>query len=449
MKANHLFRKTPPPIFEVTSLTLPLPSVSKLDNGISVYQTRLGTQEIMKIDIAILSGRPEEHKRLASRATSRQLREGTASFNSAEIAQQIDFWAGTLKMPVSLDTSNVKLYCMTKHFPKLLPLLAEIILQPTFPERELNTFVENNIQNLAVELTKNDVIAYRIITEMAYGADTPYGYNSTADDYRNLTTDDLKQYHQENYTADNMVIFLSGYFDDSVLTLLNQYLGQNKTVAVKESHPLPETIGISFLNSITDIKPEKIRVQNPDTLQAAIRIGRRIGNRKHPDYNGFFVLNTILGGYFGSRLMKNIREKKGFTYNIGSASDTLLCDSFFYISSEIGNEFVDKALVEVYKEIAVLQNDLIEDSELAMVRNYLLGNFLNMVDGPFAINDVIRTYVIEEMPLSHFSQFVETIRTITPTELRDLAQKYLKKGDMFEVVVGTFDAKRTKPSRGR
>ena len=439
MKANHLFRKTPPPIFEVTSLTLPLPSVSKLDNGISVYQTRLGTQEIMKIDIAILSGRPEEHKRLASRATSRQLREGTASFNSAEIAQQIDFWAGTLKMPVNLDTSNVKLYCMTKHFPKLLPLLAEIILQPTFPERELNTFVENNIQNLAVELTKNDVIAYRIITEMAYGADSPYGYNSTADDYRNLTTDDLKQYHQENYTADNMVIFLSGYFDDSVLTLLNQYLGQNKTVALKKNTPL----------SITDIKPQKIRVQNPDTLQAAIRIGRRIGNRKHPDYNGFFVLNTILGGYFGSRLMKNIREKKGFTYNIGSASDTLLCDSFFYISSEIGNEFVDKALVEVYKEIAVLQNDLIEDSELAMVRNYLLGNFLNMVDGPFAINDVIRTYVIEEMPLSHFSQFVETIRTITPTELRDLAQKYLKKEDMFEVVVGTFDAKKTKPSQGR
>ena len=439
MKANHIFRKTPPPIFEVTSLTLPLPSVSKLDNGIPVYQTRLGTQEIMKIDIVILSGRPEEHKRLTSRATSRQLREGTASFNSAEIAQQLDFWAGTLKMPVGLDTSNIKLYCMTKHFPKLLPLFAEIIQQPTFPQQELDTFVENNIQNLAVELTKNDVIAYRTITELAYGADMPYGYNSMPDDYRALTSEDLKQFHRNHYTSDNMLIFLSGYFDDSVLTLLNQYLGQQKTVAVKESTPL----------SITGIKPEKIRVDNPDTLQAAIRIGRRIGNRKHPDFNGFFVLNTILGGYFGSRLMRNIREKKGFTYNIGSASDTLHRDSFFYISSEIGNEFVEKALIEVYKEMAILQNDLIEDEELAMVRNYLMGNFLNMVDGPFAINDVIRTYVIEDIPLSAFSQFVETIRTITPTELRDLAQKYLKKEDMFEVVVGTFDNKRTKPSRVR
>ncbi len=439
MKANHIFRKTPPPIFEVTSLTLPLPSVSKLDNGIPVYQTRLGTQEIMKLDIVILSGRPEEHKRLTSRATSRQLREGTASFNSAQIAQQLDFWAGTLKMPVGLDTSNIKLYCMTKHFPKLLPLFAEIIQQPTFPQQELDTFVDNNIQNLTVELTKNDVIAYRTITELAYGADTPYGYNSMPDDYRALTSEDLKQFHRNHYTSDNMMIFLSGYFDDSVLTLLNQYLGQQKTVAVKENAPL----------SITGLKPEKIRVDNPDTLQAAIRIGRRIGNRKHPDFNGFFVLNTILGGYFGSRLMRNIREKKGFTYNIGSASDTLHRDSFFYISSEIGNEFVDKALVEVYKEMAILQNDLIEDEELAMVRNYLMGNFLNMVDGPFAINDIIRTYTIEDMPLNAFSQFVDTIRTITPTELRDLAQKYLKKEDMFEVVVGTFDKKRTKPSRVR
>ena len=425
-KANNLFRKTPPPIYEVTSLTLPPPSVSKLDNGISVYQTRLGTQEIMKIDVTILSGRPQEEKRLTARATSRLLREGTASFNSAQIAQQLDFWAGTMKTPVNLDTSTVTLYCMTKHFPKLLPLIAEIIQEPTFPQRELNTFVENNIQSLAVDLSKNDVIAYRTITEMVFGADKPYGYNSMPDDYRDLTTNDLKQFHQANYTSDNIMIFLSGFYDDSVLTLLNQYLGQNKTTALRKTAPL----------SILDTKPEKRRLKNPDTLQAAIRIGRRMGNRKDPDFDGFFVLNTILGGYFGSRLMSNIREDKGYTYNIGSGNDAMHDASFFYISSEIGNKFVEKALVEVYKEMEILQNDLIDDDELAMVRNYLLGNLLNMVDGPFAINDVIRTYAIEDISLEHFPQFVETIRTIQPRELRDLAQKYFKKEALFEVIVG-------------
>lgn len=425
-KANNIFRKTPPPIHEVTSLTLPSPIVSQLDNGIPVYQTRLGTQEIMKIDIVIQSGRPQEHKRLTSRATSRLLREGTASFTSAEIAHQLDFWAGTLKTPVNLDTGNVTLYCMTKHFPKLLPLLAEIMQQPTFPQHELETFVDNSVQNLQVELTKNDVIAYRTITEMAFGANNPYGYNSTADDYRALTTADLKKFHQEHFTSDNMSIFLSGNFDDSVLTLLNQYLGQHKTTAVKISTPL----------SIIDLKPQKVRVKNPDTMQAAIRIGRRIGNRKEPDFNTFFMLNTILGGYFGSRLMSNIREDKGYTYNIGSASDTMHHDGFFYISSEIGNEFVERALVEVYKEMEILQNDLVSTEELTMVRNYLLGNLLNMVDGPFAINDVIRTYMTEGLSLDAFPKFVETIRTVQPTELRDLAQKYFKKEDLFEVVVG-------------
>jgi zinc protease len=427
-KANNIFRKTPPPIYEVTSLILPHPTVAKLDNGIPVYQTRLGTQEIMKIDILIQAGRPQEQKRLTSRATSRLLREGTTSFNSAQIAQQIDFWAGTLKTPVNLDTGNVTLYCMTKHFPKLLPLLAEILQEPTFPQRELDTFVENNIQNLAVELTKNDVIAYRTITEMVFGANRPYGYNSTPDDYRALTTADLKQFHQDYFTSDNMMIFLSGNFDDSILTLINQYLGQNKTTSVKKNTPL----------SIFDSKPQKIRVKNPDTMQAAIRIGRRMGNRKDPDFNGFFMLNTILGGYFGSRLMSNIREDKGYTYNIGSASDTMHHESFFYIASEIGNEFVEKAMVEVYKEMDILQNDLIEQEELSMVRNYLLGNLLNMVDGPFAINDVVRTYITEGISFDAFPRFVETIRTIQPTELRDLAQKYFKKEDLFEVLVGEF-----------
>lgn len=425
-KVSQSFRKTPPSIHEVTTLTLPHPSVAQLDNGIPVYQTRLGTQEIMKIDIVIRSGRPEETKRLTSRATSRLLREGTASFNSAEIAHQLDFWAGTLKMPINLDTGNVTLYCMTKHFPKLLPLLAEIIQEPTFPQHELKTFVDNSIQSLAVELTKNDVIAYRTITELAFGADSPYGYNSMPDDYRALTADDLKQYHSEHYTSDNMVIFLSGNFDDSVLTLLNQYLGQNKSTARRKNAPL----------SILDAKPQKIRVKNADTLQAAIRLGRRMGNRKDPDFNGFFVLNTILGGYFGSRLMSNIREDKGYTYNINSATDAMHSESFFYIASEIGNEFVEKALVEVYKELDILQNDLVGDAELTMVRNYLMGNLLNMVDGPFAINDVIRTFIIEGLPLDSFPDFVETIRTISPTELRDLAQKYFKKEDLFEVLVG-------------
>ena len=420
-------RKIAPPIYEVTSLTLPNPAISFLDNGIPVYETRLGTQDIMKIDIVFHAGRQQEHKRLVSRAASRQLREGTKSFTSAQLAEEIDFYAGTVQTPISLDTGSIVMFCMTKHFPKLLPILAEIVQEPTFPEKELHTFAENNIQSLIVDLSKNDVLAYRKITELIYGENHPYGYNSTPDNYRELMPDDLKKHHAELYTSDNCLIFLSGKTDDSILKLLNQYLGQKKTAAIKNNTPL----------SIAHEKPLKIKLKNEDTLQSSIRIGCRVGNRNNPDFYGFTVLNTILGGYFGSRLMTNIREKKGYTYNIYSSVDMMHHDGYFYISSEVGNQFVKKAVTEIYRELEILQNDLVGQEELKMVQNYLLGNMLNMIDGPFSVSDVIRTFITEGISLDNFTKLVETIKSITPQDLRDLAQKYLKREDMFEVIVGS------------
>jgi zinc protease len=421
-------RKIAPPIYEVTSLVLPSPTISHLDNGIPVYETRLGTQDIMKIEVVFHAGRPQEHKRLVSRATSRQLREGTKSYTSAQLAEEIDFYAGTVQTPISLDTGSIVLFCMTKHFPKLVPILAEMVQEPTFPEKELQIFAENNIQSLVVDLSKNDVLAYRKITEMIYGENQPYGYNSTPDNYRDLTPDDLKKHHRELYTSDNCLIFLSGKTDDSILKLLNQYLGQKKTVAIKNKTPL----------SILNEKPQKIKLKNDDTLQSSIRIGRRMGSRhNNSDYNGFTVLNTIFGGYFGSRLMTNIREKKGYTYNIYSSVDMMHHDGYFYISSEVGNQFVKKAVTEIYRELEILQNELVKPEELKMVQNYLLGNMLNMIDGPFSVSDVVRSIITEGVPLDHFTELVETIENITPQDLQNLAQKYFNKEDMFEVIVGS------------
>jgi zinc protease len=426
---EKLNRKTPPPIHQVTSLTLPTPTQTTLDNGIPVYATRLGTQEILKIELVIRAGRPEEKRRLASRMTARLLREGTPTYISAQIAEKLDFFAGTLQANAGMDTINISLYCMTKHLPNLLPIVAEMIVAPTFPERELSIVADNNIQRLAVELSKNDVLAYRKITALMFGENTAYGYNSTPDDYRRINTEDCRDFHREFYTADRMSLFICGYFDDATLKLLNTHLGQIKSATTE-----PRKIGP--LSITTKNKPKKLRVPHPDSLQTAIRVGRHFGNRHHPDYNGFFMLNTILGGYFGSRLMSNIREDKGFTYNIHSSIDTMHHDGYFYIGSEVGNDVVDKTLVEIYKEMAILTKELVGDEELAMVKNYLLGNMLNMVDGAFAVGDVVRTFITEDLPFEAWETFVDKIRTIDAVEIRELARKYFKKQDFFEVIVG-------------
>ena len=402
------------------------PQIQHLDNGIPVYSIHLGTQDIIKIEIVFNSGRPDEHRPLAARATVALLKEGTTTRTSAQIAEHIDFYGGTLSIPVQLDTSNVILCCLTKHFDRLLPLLAELVQSPSFPKHELDIFVENNIQRLQVELTKNEVLTYRKLTELIFGDTHPYGYNSVEETYTSLTRADLQQHFEEKLNPDRCSIFLSGKIDDSIIEKLNQHLGQRGTKSVR-SNPV-------FAKS--EVAAQKIKIINDDTFQTAIKIGCQLFNRLHEDYNGMFVLNTVLGGYFGSRLMANVREDKGFTYNIYSSFDTMLHDGYFYVSTEIGNDFVEATREEIYKEMSRLQTEPVGEAELQMLRNYLLGNLLTMVDGPFNMADTIKTLLTENASIEHFNQLGTTIKNIQADELQALAQKYFQSANMWEVVAG-------------
>jgi predicted Zn-dependent peptidase len=177
-------------------------------------------------------------------------------------------------------------------------------------------------------------------------------------------------------------------------------------------------------------------IEKEGAVQSAIRIGRVLFNKTHPDYLGMQVLNAVLGGYFGSRLMANIREDKGYTYGIGSGLVSMFGGGYFVISTEVGVEVTNAALKEIYYEIDKLQHELVGEDELELVRNYLIGVFLRSTDGPFAIGDRLKGIVGYGLGYEYYERYVETIRTITPEQLRDLANKYLKKEDLIELVVG-------------
>ena len=304
-------------------------------------------------------------------------------------------------------------------------MVRELLTSPIFPEQELETFKKNSKRRMQVDLTKNDVVAYRKITELMFGETHPYGYNSSEESYDQLQQADLVQHFKTNFHAQNCTIFLSGKIDDTIIQLLDQHLGQLPTgIKTNPIFPAPPII-----------QAKKVEFLIPDSLQKAIRIGKKAITRNHEDYSGFTVLNTVLGGYFGSRLMNNIREDKGYTYNIYSVQDTMQEDACFYVSTEVGSEFLKPALKEIYFEMARLQNDLIPDEELEMVKNYILGNMLNMVDGPFRVTDLVKTLVLEDRPYSDFQKIVDLVHTISAQELRDLAQKYFDPATMWEVVV--------------
>jgi len=421
-----LDRKTPPPIKAADNLLLPKAAVSYLRNNIPVHTISMGTQDIVKIEVVFYSGRPFEEKKMVSRSASRLLKEGTKSKSASDIAEQIDFYGGTISIPVNLDTTNITFYSLRKHLDKLLPLLGEIICEPSFPQEEIDAFIANSQQRLKIDLSKNDIIAYRNITENIFGKDHPYGYNSEPTLYQQLTRNELIEHHQKSMVSGNTMIFLSGKIDDQVIAKVDRYLGDIPQGPKRKHTFFPEP----------PVVVRREHLHHADTVQTAVRIGRRLFNRAHPDFHGMYVLNTIFGGYFGSRLMENIREKKGYTYNIYSSMDTMMFDGYFFVGTEVSNDLTKKTVKEIYHEMEVLQNDLVNEKELLMVRNYLLGSLLTMLDGPLNIINVIKETVSEGVPEHHFETLVKTIQQISPQELRDLAQKYFRKEDFWELTVG-------------
>ncbi len=423
-----LNRKSAPPIHEIGNLVLPHPNVLRLDNGIPVYVLNFPGQEIVKIEAVYRAGRPQEDKHLVARATSRLLREGSLNRSAAEISEYIDFYGGSLSVPTNLDTSNILLFSLKKYAADLIPVFAEVLQAPAFPESELETFKLTGVQDLLVELEKVEVLAYRKITELIFGERHPYGYNSTPEDYAALRRADLVQFYDTWYTPSNCLLFASGSIDDQVLKLLNQYLGQQKktTRATEKQYFKPDT----------GLKPARVKIKQPGSLQTAVKIGREAFNRRHPDFNGLYVLNTILGGYFGSRLMTNIREKKGFTYNIYSTLDAYLHDGCFYIATEVNSGSAAATIREIFAEMKKLREEPVGEDELDMVRNYLLGMLLNGLDGPLNTSDVVRSLISEGLSEAEFSALAETIRYISPAQLQALAVRYLQPEDFWVVTVG-------------
>jgi predicted Zn-dependent peptidase len=149
-----------------------------------------------------------------------------------------------------------------------------------------------------------------------------------------------------------------------------------------------------------------------------------------------FVVNTLLGGYFGSRLMSNVREKKGYTYNIYSAIETMRFDGYFYVSTETGNDVAEDAVKQIFTEIEILQNNLVGKKELELARNYLMGTLLSQMDGPFNTMDLVRSLAADGLTLSFFQDAIRVVQEITPEEIRELAQRYLGRDEMWEVFVG-------------
>lgn len=401
----------------------------KLNNGIDVYSLSAGSQEIVKIELTFRAGMYHQPATLIASTTNVMLESGTKSFTADQLSDGIDFFGSFLELQVEQDFATITLFSLNKYLDESLKFIEELIKYPVFPEHDFKVHIFNKKQKHSINSQKVSVLARRRFSELLFGPEHPYGRDVQEADFDRISIAEIKEFFNSHYNSFNCSIFAAGNLPSNILETLNKYFGQDKWGGVQETPS-------SGLISLDTTKTQKHFIQRDDAIQSAIRIGRILFNKTHPDYFKFQVLNTILGGYFGSRLMANIREDKGYTYGIGSGLNNLVHNGYFFISTEVGADVTKPTLDEIYKEIKILREKPVNSTELETVRNYILGNFLRSVDGPFALADKFKSIWEFGLDYSFFDNYFHAVKTVTPKELQDLANKYLREEDLIELVAG-------------
>ena len=402
---------------------------TKFSNGIDFYSLSAGSQEIVKIEFIFKAGMYHQSASLIASSTNNLLEVGSKSYTANQISDGIDFYGSFLELHVEQDFAIVSLFSLNKYLNESLKFIEELIKYPTFPDDEFKLYITNKKQNHFINSQKGDVLVRRKFSQLLYGEKHPYGLTVADNDFDRINISEIKDFFSQYYTSNNCTIIASGNLPDSITETLNSFFGEKKWGQTNDLI-LPKSY------SIETTKQQKHFIYKEDAIQSAIRVGRVLFNKTHPDYFKFQVLNAILGGYFGSRLMANIREDKGYTYGIGSGVVNLVNTGSFYISTEVGNNVTNQTLIEIYKEIKILREKLVSVDELETVRNYILGQFLRSVDGPFALADKFKAIWEYNLDYSYFDLYFNAIKTVTPNDIIDLANKYLQEKDLLECVVG-------------
>jgi predicted Zn-dependent peptidase len=307
----------------------------------------------------------------------------------------------------------------------LLPVVKELLTDATFPEEELSIYKQNMKQRLNVNLKKCDFVANRLIDTYVYGEHHPYGRYSKFEDFDGLTREQIQEFYNQYYLNGKMVLFVAGKLPANLFELLNQHFGDigNKPVEVFDIKSIPAD-------------EKKYRVANdPNSVQGAIRLAARFPNRHHPDFLKAQVLNNVFGGFFGSRLMSNIREDKGYTYGIYSYLENHIQQSAWVISTEAGKDVCEKAVYEVYKEMERLRNETIGEDELLLVRNYMMGIILGDLDGPFHIINRWKNIILNDLDEDYFYKQIKVIKNVSADELQQMANLYLVPENFYELIV--------------
>lgn len=413
-----------PEIITPTRVDMPDAQLLTSANGVPIYLLPTNDFEVVRFSFVFRAGTSMQHRPFTASATANMLGEGSAKYSAQEIAERLDFYGSYFDVNIDRDYAYISFCSLSKFFAPTADVACEIVLCPTFGEHELEIYCSKRKQSLAIERKKVEMLSRELFAEALFGAEHPYGISSDESLYDDVRRDDLVALYRELYTAENCFVVCSGRIDEEVITTLRAIV-EALASGRRAEQRLPATQTTNVLRR--DVE---------GALQSSIRVGRLLFPRTHPDFVGMQVVAAALGGYFGSRLMQNLREEHGYTYGVMAAMVNFDKEGYLAIATQVAREVREEALAEIYREIERMRHELLDDEELQMVKNMMIGEILRILDGPFGIADVTIENIMCGMDNRAMEQSVERILSITAEQIRELAERYLRREDLVEVVVG-------------
>ena len=422
-------RSMAPPINPVPRVKLSVPEPLFLSNGIPVYIVEAGALDLCRIELLFKAGNTAQEKKLTASFASSLSDSGTPRLNAEQIAESIDAYGAFLENEFFFDYASVNLYSLTRHVENASRILGEVIRDASFPENEFEVHSAFSRQRFLVAMKKVQHICSRKFSDLLFGNNHPYSTALEESDFDAITSHDVRRFYHRFYRPDNLMIFVSGQPGSNILSILEKEFGKIAWPSNDEKPVFPKTL-------IPVSESGKFHIKVDDALQSAIKIGKRCYGRKDPRFPLLALANTALGGYFGSRLMANIREDKGYTYGIGSGIMSLEYDAFWSISTEVGADVTADALKEIYFEIRKMNESGLSQDELATVKNYMLGSFLGSLDSPFQIGDKVRTIAFYGLDKNYYEYFTDKVSSADALEVGRVFNDVFSEENLVELVVG-------------
>ncbi len=438
---NILDRRIAPINPEPIHATFPETTEHTLSNGLKVMIYEQHDVPVVHLRLYVRAGSVLDGETpKASSFVFALLQQGTKTRTAKEIADDIEFLGADLNASSSVDFGNLSLTVMSKHVEKGVEILSDVTLNPIFSESEIEFVRQQSLSRLQFSKADATRLSSEAFNRLIY-APHPYGNPSlgTQDALTALTREHILEFYHKYFLANRSFITIAGDVDaESILALLEKYFGAWAAREFEEP---------SFQLPSRRAQTEVMIVQKEGAVQSVLNIGHLSIARNHDDFIPLYVANTILGGYFGSRLNMNLRETQGFTYGIRSGFDALRLSGDFNISTQVRNEVTGEAISQILFEVERFLQDGVSEKELTVAKRYITGNFVIQNESASSIGIRLANVELYGLPKSYYNTYIDAINAVERQVLLHTVQKHLHPKSFLFVIAGEAKTVRSQVER--